>query len=165
MGRFFQKRSIKYFENHIFSMQKKPLDIPIITLINIEYLKIHLDKRTSCMTLFSKIKIAGDRIDEISWSKDQKLSTLNFPTFGTTNKKLQSRFPGPNRLFWRICLQNLVFEISCVGEDLARFQKPLFWTPDITPHPSPALVIHVIFVEPKTASREPCGRSSRGFIG
>jgi hypothetical protein len=31
----------------------------------------------------------------------------------------------------------------------------LFWTPDITPHPSPALVFHVIFVEPKTASREP----------
>jgi hypothetical protein len=43
-----------------------------------------------------------------------------------------------------------------VGEDLAGFQKLLFWTPDITPHPSLALVFHVIFVKPKTASREPC---------
>jgi hypothetical protein len=128
---------------------------PIITLVNIDYLKIHLDKRTSCMTLFSKIKIAGDRIDEIRWSKDQKLSTLNLLTLKTIYRFLQIRFPGPNRLFWRMCLQNLVFEISCVGEDLARFQKPLFWTPDITPHPSPALVFHVIFVEPKTSSREP----------
>jgi hypothetical protein len=139
-----------------FSCGSSPLDSPIITLVNIDFLKIHLDKRTSCMTLFSKIKITGDRIDEISWSKDQKLSTLNLLTLKTIYKFLQIRFPGPNRLFWRICLQNLVFEISCVGEDLARFQKPLFWTPDITPHPSPALVFHVIFVEPKTASREPC---------
>ncbi len=138
-----------------FPCRRSPLDIPIITLINIDYLKIHLDKRTSCMTLFSKIKIAGDRIDEMSWSKDQKLSTLNLLTLKTIYKFLQIRFPGPNRLFWRICLQNLVFEISCVGEDLARFQKPLFWTPDITPHPFPALVFHVILVELKTSSREP----------
>ncbi len=88
----------------------------------------------------------------MGWSKDQKLSTLNLLTFKIIYRFLKIRFPGPNRLFWRICLQNLVFEISCVGEDLARFQKPLFWTPDITP----ALVFHVIFVEPKMASREPC---------
>jgi hypothetical protein len=31
-----------------------------------------------------------------------------------------------------------------VGEDLARFQKLLFWTFDITPHPSPALVFHTV---------------------
>jgi hypothetical protein len=42
------------------------------------------------------------------------------------------------------------------GKDLAGFQKPLFWTPDITPYPSPVSLLSDIFVEPKTASREPC---------
>ncbi len=101
------------------------------------------------------IGIASDRIDEMKRSKDQKLSTLNLLTLRTIYKFFQSHFPGPYRLFWRICLQNLVFEISCVGEDLAGFQKLLFWTPDITPQPSPVLVFHAIFVKPKTASREP----------
>jgi hypothetical protein len=70
-------------------------------------------------------------------------------------KFFQSHFPGPYRLFWRICLQNLVFRISCVGKDLAGFQKLLFWTPDIITHPSPVSLLRDIFVKPKTASREP----------
>jgi hypothetical protein len=117
-------------------------------------------RSTVCRAFFRKIKIASDKIDEMKRSKDRKLSILNLPTLKTIYRFLQSRFRGPNRLFWRICLQNLVFEISCVGEDLAGFQKPLFWALDITPHPSPVLVFHVIFVEPKTASREPCATFS-----
>ncbi len=119
---------------------------------------------TVCRSLFRKIGIASNRIDEMKRSKDQKLSTLNLLTLRTIYKFFQIHFPGPYWLFWRICLQNLVFEISCVWEDLATFQKPLFWTPDITPHPSPALVFHVIFVEPKTASREPCRVNKRMFF-
>jgi hypothetical protein len=39
--------------------------------------------------------------------------------------------------------------------DLAGFQKPLFGTPDITPQPSPASILVVIFVKPKIASSKP----------
>ncbi len=91
----------------------------------------------------------------MNWDKDQKLSTINFPAFGTTYKKLQSRFPEPNWPFQGKSLENLDFEINCGGKELAGFQKPLFGTPDIIPHPSPVLVFVDIFVKLKIASREP----------
>jgi hypothetical protein len=57
-------------------------------------------KSTMCRTLFRKIKIASDKIDEMKRSKDQKLSILNLPTpyqlLPTIYRFLQSRFPGPN---------------------------------------------------------------------
>jgi hypothetical protein len=112
-------------------------------------------KSTEWRTLFSKIKIASDRIDEMKRSKDQKLSTLNLQALRVIYKFFQSHFPGPYRLFWRICLQNLFFRISCVGKDLAGFQKLLFWTSYIITHPSPVSLLRDIFVKPKTASREP----------
>jgi hypothetical protein len=126
------------------------------TMGHIEYLEKVPYKCTSCRTLFSKIKIASDRINEMNWDKDQKLSILNFLAFGTIYKKLQSRFLGPNWPFHRKSLENFVFEVSCGGKELVGFQKPLFGTPDITPHPSPVLVFVDIFVKLETASREPC---------
>ncbi len=113
-------------------------------------------KCNSCRTLFTKNKIASNWIDEMNWDKGQKLPTLNFLAFGTTYKKIQSRFSGVNWQFHRKSLENLVFEISCGGKELAGFQKPSFETPNIIPHPSPVLVFVDIFVKLKMASREPC---------
>jgi hypothetical protein len=62
-------------------------------------------------------------------------------------KILQSHFLGSNRLFQRKLLENLNFEIFCVGKKLTGFQKPLFGTPDITlfhPQSSVLGVVHII---------------------
>jgi hypothetical protein len=72
--------------------------------------------------------------------KARKFNVDNFWSLsGSIYKKLQSRFLGPNRPFPKKSLENLVFEISCGGKDLAGFQKPLFGTPKIIPYPSPLL--------------------------
>jgi hypothetical protein len=51
-------------------------------------------------------------------------------------------------------IENLNFEISSDGKKLAGFQKPLFGTLGIIPHPSSVLVSVDIFVKLKIASRE-----------
>ncbi len=43
-------------------------------------------------TVFRKIKIASDRIDEMKRFKDQKLSILNLSTFRTILKKIIELF-------------------------------------------------------------------------
>ncbi len=112
------------------------------------------NKRTSCRTLFRKIEIASDRIDEMKWTKEQIWSTLNFLTYRTNKKMLQSRFPGPSWVFQRKSLKILNFQIFCEGKKLAGLQKS-FGTSDIIPHLSPVSVFFVIFVKLKIASREP----------
>ncbi len=59
----------------------------IIRLGRINCLKKDPYKYTSCRTLFGKIKIASDRIDEMRRTKDQKLSTLNLAFLGTHSGK------------------------------------------------------------------------------
>jgi hypothetical protein len=60
-----------------------------------------------------------------------------------------------NHLFYKNILENLNFDISCEENHLTGIQKPLFGTPDITPHPYPVSVFCVIFVKPKIAASEP----------
>jgi hypothetical protein len=155
MGRFSEKQGWNILKTTYLLCGRGLLKTSINRLGRNNCLEKDPYKSTVCRSLFKKIGIASDRIDEMKRSKDQKLSISNLLTLRTIYKFFKSHFPEPYRFFWRICLQNLVFEISCVGEDLAGFQKLLFWTPDITPHPSLVLVFHVIFVKPKTASREP----------
>jgi hypothetical protein len=73
MGRFSEKTSMKYFENHIFTMWDE----------SHKNLYHQIGSYQLCMTLFRKIKIASDRINEMRRTKDQKLSTLNLLFLGT----------------------------------------------------------------------------------
>jgi hypothetical protein len=86
----------------------------IIRLFRISRLEKDPYKSTPCMTLFSKIGLASDRIDEMKRSKDQNLSTLNFSSLKIIYKLFQNRFPGPNQLSYKTILENII-EICSEG--------------------------------------------------
>ncbi len=112
---FLKKQGWNILKTTYFPCGRGLLKTSINRLGRINCLEKDPYKSTVCRSLFRKIGIASDRIDEMKRSKDQKLSTINLLTLRTIYKLFQIHFPGPYWLFWRICLQNLVFEISCVG--------------------------------------------------
>ncbi len=89
---------IKYFENHIFTILEGSVSWKSLSYQQsgsyqlFRKRSVHRTKALCAGLCSEKIEIASDGFDEIKRSKDQKLSTLNFPTPRTIYKILQSIF-------------------------------------------------------------------------